>query len=276
MIGAHLPINSFIEDAKTIGAKAVQIFAKSPQIRTKSRSGPANIQNIPIFIHASYLVHLTGPLRSDDIESLLDDIQFGFRWSTTPGTVVHPGSSPEGPSRDCVFPALGIVNQCQYLDQIANNITALTSKFPDGAKLIIENQPRLGTKICVFIEEFIYIWKKLLEPARQKTGFCIDTCHAYISGYDMTPDGIQKLFGEFDKYIGYRHLSLIHLNDARNPRKDEHEDLFQGYIGNSKLGGSVEAIMAIVRIGKKNNIPMIIERSSASLADLTAQIKAIQ
>lgn len=46
--------------------------------------------------------------------------------------------------------------------------------------------------------------------------FCLDTCHAFISGYDLrTTDACVEFIKKFDKTVGFNALKFMHLNDSK-------------------------------------------------------------
>ncbi len=51
---------------------------------------------------------------------------------------------------------------------------------------------------------------------QERIGVCLDTCHAFASGYDLTSvAAVQKTLNDFDSSIGLSNLYLIHLNDSK-------------------------------------------------------------
>ena len=85
---------------------------------------------------------------------------------------------------------------------------------------------------------------------------CIDTCHAFTSGYDLrTFDAFQTTFSLFGNVIGFNYLKGIHLNDSKKDvgtRVDRHDNIGMGFIGNDLFG----FIMADPRF---DNMPLILE-----------------
>ena len=79
-------------------------------------------------------------------------------------------------------------------------------------------------------------------PAAE-AGICIDTCHAWAAGYDLScAAGWDELLGEVDALCapkdaqagGLARLMWLHANDckfARGSRKDRHEWIGRGCIG---------------------------------------------
>jgi deoxyribonuclease-4 len=94
-----------------------------------------------------------------------------------------------------------------------------------------------------------------LKPAK-KFGVCLDSCHAFVAGYDLkTEKKVKETFDEFDKYIGIKNLKIIHLNDAKGDvgcNLDRHYHLGLGGIGE-------KGIASIVKFATKQKIPIILE-----------------
>ena len=76
---------------------------------------------------------------------------------------------------------------------------------------------------------------------QSRVGVCIDTCHAFAAGYDLTSDeACERTFDEFDRTVGFRYLRGMHLNDSMKPlgsRVDRHRNLGDGFLGMTVLAG---------------------------------------
>jgi deoxyribonuclease-4 len=68
-----------------------------------------------------------------------------------------------------------------------------------------------------------------------RIGTCIDTCHAFVAGYDLrTAEACDATLKEFDKVVGLNHLYAFHMNDSvkgLGSRVDRHAALGEGMIG---------------------------------------------
>ena len=66
-------------------------------------------------------------------------------------------------------------------------------------------------------------------------GYCLDTCHCYVSGRDIsTAIGLATFVREADDSLGLDHVPVIHANDAKTPlgsHLDRHANIGAGYIG---------------------------------------------
>jgi deoxyribonuclease-4 len=70
---------------------------------------------------------------------------------------------------------------------------------------------------------------------KDRVGVCLDTCHAYGAGYDLSTDrGLESTLKSLDDLIGFGRCRLIHLNDSRGQLGrglDRHEHIGMGHIG---------------------------------------------
>lgn len=102
-----------------------------------------------------------------------------------------------------------------------------------SVRLLLENTAGQGREIGSQIVELADIYNKI--PHEVLKGICLDTCHAFAAGYDIrTKGGIRNMLDEFDQFIGFSEVKLIHLNDSLKPvgsRVDRHEKVGEGYIG---------------------------------------------
>jgi deoxyribonuclease-4 len=68
-----------------------------------------------------------------------------------------------------------------------------------------------------------------------RLGVCLDTCHLWVSGYDVTDAGaVDALLAEVDGRIGLDRLRALHVNDARDglgSNRDRHANLGDGVLG---------------------------------------------
>ena len=65
----------------------------------------------------------------------------------------------------------------------------------------------------------------------KRLGFCLDTCHLFAAGYDITRHSVlDGIFSEIDM----KRVFAIHLNDAKmelGSRRDRHANIGMGHIG---------------------------------------------
>ena len=70
-----------------------------------------------------------------------------------------------------------------------------------------------------------------------------------------TEKTVKKTFDEFDEFVGFENLKILHLNDAKGEigsRLDRHYHIGLGNIGE-------KGMKTVVRMAKKKDIPTILE-----------------
>jgi deoxyribonuclease-4 len=71
--------------------------------------------------------------------------------------------------------------------------------------------------------------------ASDRVGVCLDTQHAFASGYDLRDaSGVARTLDDFDRLIGFARLGLVHANDsarALGSNADRHANIGEGEIG---------------------------------------------
>ena len=91
---------------------------------------------------------------------------------------------------------------------------------------------------------------------KDRIGVCIDTCHLFASGVNITtPSGIANMVASFDKIIGLKYLKAMHLNDSvgtLGSNRDAHLPLGEGEIG-------LDAFRQIMNCDELRGIPLILE-----------------
>ncbi len=99
--------------------------------------------------------------------------------------------------------------------------------------VLLENTASAGSSLGHRFENIAEIIKRA--GAGDKLGMCFDTCHAFVSGYDVsTARGLKETLEEIDRWIGLDRLKLVHFNDSKyglGSRRDRHEHIGKGEIG---------------------------------------------
>jgi deoxyribonuclease-4 len=72
-----------------------------------------------------------------------------------------------------------------------------------------------------------------------RLGICLDSCHLYVSGYDVTDSAeLDRVVKDVDRLIGLDRLRCLHVNDSKaalGSNLDRHENIGDGLLG-EKLG----------------------------------------
>ena len=91
---------------------------------------------------------------------------------------------------------------------------------------------------------------------KKRIGVCLDTCHAHAAGYDLrTPRAFKKTMDDFDKIVGLKYLSALHLNDSKAPfgsHRDLHQNIGLGFLG-------LRAFHNVMNESRFEGLPMVLE-----------------
>jgi deoxyribonuclease-4 len=275
--GAHISASGGVENAPLnaheIGAKAFAFFTKNqrqwvaPSLTQKSITAfRDNCQKLgykpfQILPHDSYLINLGNP----DPEGL-GRSRYSFNDEMKRCELLgldrlnfHPGSH------------LGKITEEQCLDLIAESVNIALSKT-SGVIAVIENTAGQGTNLGYRFEHLKHIIDGVSDKSR--IGVCIDTCHAFTSGYDLsTAAGFKKVFDEFERIVGFKYLKGMHLNESKKAfgtRVDRHDNLHKGELGD-------EVFRLIMNDPRFDDMPLILETPEESLwAEEIAYLYSLQ
>lgn len=258
-IGAHVSAEGGVSnapiEAAELGATAFALFTrvpsrwKSPEIsqaeaeKFKENCARLGFQPAHILPHDSFLINLGSPDKQKlhlSKVAFLDEMKRCEQLGLTMLNF-HPGSH------------MGEMDQDACLKLIAENINR-TLEQTMGVKAVIETTAGQGTNLGHEFEQIATIIHHIEDKSR--VGVCVDTCHSFVAGYDMTtPETYEETWKKFDSIIGFNYLSGMHLNDAKKglgSRIDRHEVIGQGNLGNVFF----EMLMKDPRM---DNIPLILE-----------------
>ncbi|MCG3683737.1 deoxyribonuclease IV [Aliarcobacter butzleri] len=272
-IGAHVSASGGVFNAPInatqIGAKAFALFTKNQrQWSAKALDNKtidlwfkelekSKIEPKHILPHDSYLINLGHPdsdAREKSIESFLDEVQ-RCEILALDRLNFHPGSH------------LRKISEEECLDNIAESMNRVIDKT-SGVKLVIENTAGQGSNLGYKFEHLAYIIDKIEDKAR--VGVCIDTCHMFTAGYDIrTREAYDKTWNEFEKIVGFKYLSGMHINDSKpelGSRVDRHDSLGCGKIG-------WDAFEFIMNDKRMDDIPLVLETIDESI--WTEEIKTL-
>ena len=220
------------ENAKNIGADAIQLFGSSPQqwsVRlpkeediTKFKDAHKASGNIPVFLHASYLANLASVseiTRANALQSLTGHLKIAELIGAQ-GLIFHIGSGKDQSKEEAI-------------KRVVEGGKKILKNVPGDAQLILENSSAGGVKLGSTPEEIGEILKKIDSP---RAKVCFDTAHAFEAGviqYD-SPGEIKKTFDIWNREVGLKNIVAIHANDSKTEfgsHNDRHENIGEGYIG---------------------------------------------
>ncbi|XP_028843937.1 uncharacterized protein LOC114795185 isoform X1 [Denticeps clupeoides] len=273
-IGAHVSVAGgvwkAVEASVAMGARSFALFLGSQRSwRRPALDGAAadkfraacrthGFHPDHIVPHGSYLMNCGSP-KEDVFEKsramLVDELsrccalglhQFNF----------HPGAATGSSPADCV-------------ERIAQAINHAHQQTP-AVVTVLENMSGQGSTVGGRFSELRAIIDRVRDQAR--VGVCLDTCHAFAAGYDLSAaGGVEATLKEFDREVGLRYLRAVHLNDSKGKlgcHLDRHEDIGRGEIG-------LDAFRDIVNDPRLDNIPLILETPGRPGFEYPEQIKLL-
>ncbi|MBR2931371.1 MAG: deoxyribonuclease IV [Rikenellaceae bacterium] len=262
--GAHVSASGGVENAprnaSAIGATAFALFTKNQR---QWRSAPLSATSIEAFRrdlaaaaidprhvlpHDSYLINLGHPEEEGlerSREAFLDEMQRCEQLGLD-RLNFHPGSHLKKIS----------VEEC--LDRVAESIN-IALRATKGVTAVIENTAGQGSNVGFAFWQL----RRIIDGVedRSRVGVCLDTCHSFAAGYDLSSElACERTFEEFDREVGFEYLRGVHLNDALRPlgsRIDRHTPLGEGQIG-------WDCFRFIARDSRFDDLPLILETPDES------------
>lgn len=238
-VGCHVSIEGgvsrAVREAKSLGNTAFAMWLKSSRNWTSKPYPPEEIEKFKqacvaheynpltdIVPHGSFLINLGNPdkeKREKSYGAFLDELQrceqLGIGLYN-----LHPGSS------------LG-TDKGESIKRIASSINTAHGKT-SSVKVVLENMAGDPSRI---VGSELTDLKKIIDMVENKdrVGVCIDTCHTFAAGWDISREpGFSKFWEEFDEVIGMKYLSAIHVNDSCWPlasHRDQHARVGTGFLG---------------------------------------------
>lgn len=222
--------------AHDIGCECIQFFAKSPrQWNAKSPDRiavetylqrQAELGPIPAFTHTAYLINLSTSddvLRSKSVAALADELIRGGLLGVA-GVVTHIGNDrDEDPSAAAVRVGEAIIT--------ARQMAAEHGTVP---RLLLENTAGAGYTFGATLAQ-LATCIVATDLGASALGICIDTCHAFAEGSDLTSAaGWDEYLESLSSACGLDRLGLVHANDCKfeiGSNKDRHAWIGDGFIG---------------------------------------------
>ncbi|MFI3289263.1 MAG: deoxyribonuclease IV [Rikenellaceae bacterium] len=258
-IGAHVSASGGLENAPknatAIGATAFALFTKNqrqwsaPELtaqqieRFKQECQKGGYTPQQILPHDSYLINLGHP-ESEGLEKSRTAFNLEMARCEALGLDrlnFHPGSH------------LRKISIEESLDRVAESINIALSAT-SGVVAVIENTAGQGSNLGFDFNHLRHIIERVEDKSR--VGVCLDTCHTFAAGYDLTTsDACDETFGLFGEIVGFEYLRGMHLNDAMKPlasRVDRHSPLGEGEIG-------LKCFEYIMSDSRFDSMPLILE-----------------
>jgi deoxyribonuclease IV len=184
----------------------------------------------PLVIHDSYLINLGAPpsaTRDNSIDGFRGEMERAILLGAE-FLVTHPGNY-KGLTVD-----EGITNVAQALALAWQRVDSKLKKNPK-LTILLENTAGAGAQLGGKLEELAAIRHLALPHLDLPIGYCLDTCHCYVAGFDIaSAAGFLSFIALADETLGLEHVPVIHTNDTKsalNSHLDRHANIGAGYIG---------------------------------------------
>lgn len=261
-LGTHPVDNGGIDMAvrrsANAGLTAVQIFTAIPKFYgDKSTINPNRVTRFQaaleetgmqpknVLVHAAYVLSVATADPDKWIRAAAG-LAKELERSTALGVgqiCFHPGSASDGDPKKAAV-------------RVAKAITQALESLDSSTRILVENTAGAGKTIGRTAEEVGEILSAVPDRLRERTGYGLDTCHLYASGYDISAsqDYFTAVLDEFEAATG-EPPSFFHLNDSEGElgsNRDRHVLLGKGHIG-------VEPFRWLLHDKRSRNIPLILE-----------------
>jgi deoxyribonuclease-4 len=235
LIGAHVSTEGGLAQAHERGVErgceAIQVWGQSPrqwrptqwkdddiaQFRERMANGPIK----SVVIHSIYLINCASKepeMRRKSAASLIHALRTGDEIGAD-GVVLHPGSAKGEPNEEALPRVAELVKHA--LDE------------SDRCRLLFENTAGAGDTLGRSFEELDRLIK--LCGRRKRIRVCLDSCHLFASGFDITTaDKLADVIDHCVEIVGMDRITCLHLNDSQAPlgsNRDRHAPPGDGELG---------------------------------------------
>jgi deoxyribonuclease-4 len=260
--GAHTidtgGIHMAVRRAGNADMRALQLFTAIPKYygdkvtirpervaRFKEALAATKIAPERVVVHAAYVLNVATP---DEVKwpRARDGLAKELERSTTLGVgavCFHPGAATDD-DREAAA------------ERIASAIVHALDAVKGDTRLLVENTAGAGKTMARTAEEVGAILAHVPKRLRARTGYGLDTCHLFASGYDLRASKaeVTKVLDAFQEHTGET-PGFFHLNDsegALGSNKDRHMLIGDGAIG-------AEAFGWLLTDRRTRGVPLILE-----------------
>jgi deoxyribonuclease IV len=244
--------------AANAGMRALQIFSAIPKFynekvsvrperaeRFRQTIAGTDIAPERIVVHGAYVLNVATP-----DETRYARASAGLARELERSTVLgagavcfHPGAATDGDREAAAA-------------RIARAIVHALETVPGDTRLLVENTAGAGNTMARTAEEVGLILRDVPARLRARTGYGLDTCHLFASGYDprTSAAAVRDVLDEFESRTGER-PGFFHLNDSEGAlasNRDRHMLIGDGMIGAEPFGW-------LLADSRTENIPLILE-----------------
>jgi deoxyribonuclease-4 len=234
LFGAHCSggVKGALDRAADMGADAVQLFTQSPRTWRTPAPNPEAYERFrarraetdvgAVLCHALYLVNLASPddtVYDKSVAALSNTVDVACAIGAD-AVVFHIGSH------------LGAGFETG-LERVTAAMRLVLDRCSEETWLLMENSAGEGGTIGRSLDELALLYERL--DRHPRLGVCLDSCHLYVSGCDVTDRAaLDALLEELDRRIGFERLRALHVNDSKSPlasNRDRHDNIGEGFLG---------------------------------------------
>jgi deoxyribonuclease-4 len=262
ILGAHTIDNGGIDMAArragAAGMTALQIFSAIPKYynekvsvkperakRFRAALDEAGIAPAHVVVHAAYVLNVATPDEEKWARASAGLARELERATALGAGAVcfHPGAATDGDREAGVA-------------RIARAVAGALERVEGTTRLLVENTAGAGNTIARSSDEVAAILALVPPALRERTGYGLDTCHLFASGYDIAGSAEQLglILDEFEQACG-EPPAFFHLNDsegALGSNKDRHTLIGDGALGAAPFGW-------LLHDRRARRVPLILE-----------------
>lgn len=263
-LGAHTVDNGGLDmavrRAANAGMSTMQLFTAIPKFYgDKTTIRPERVERFQAAVksagmdpkrfvsHGAYVLN-TGTPDAAKWARARDGLVKELERSTLLGIGVvcyHPGAATDG-------------DRVGAAERIAGAIVHALDTVKSPTRLLIENTAGAGTTMARTAQEVGMILADVPKRLRPRTGYGLDTCHLFASGYDIAAsnDELTRTLDAFEAEAG-EPPGFLHLNDsegALGSNRDRHALIGKGLIG-------AEPFRWLLADRRSRGVPLILEHT---------------
>jgi deoxyribonuclease-4 len=255
-LGAHVSAAGGVRNAPAraaaLHAKVLQVFTRNANRWAEPVLGDEDVAAyraesercgiVASAAHDSYLINLASPdavLRARSLASFhrelhrCEQLNIDF-------VVTHPGNATDG----------------DFASAIARNAEGVQEALEGtrSVSVLFETTAGSGRVLGATFEQLAELIGRIPAPLQDRLGVCLDTCHVWAAGYDISGD-YEDTMARFDDAIGLHRIRMFHLNDsigALGSRRDRHAHIGTGAIGD-------EGFRRLLQDERFARVPKVIE-----------------
>ncbi len=267
-LGAHTidtgGIDMAARRAGATGMRALQLFTAIPKYygdkvsirperiaRFHAALAETTISPRYVMAHAAYVLNTATP-ETEKWGRARDGLAKELERSTALGIgciCFHPGAATDGDLEGAAQRVAAAI------------VHALDAVPTSPTRLLVENTAGAGRTFARTAEEIRMILTHVPAALRPRTGYGLDSCHLFSSGYDIRNGALSGILDQFEEIIG-EPPSFFHLNDSEGDlgsNRDRHL-----LVGEGKIG--VQPFRDLLADRRSHDVPLILETPQINVA----------